>query len=89
VTIHGITDPARFAERVPTVAFTMQGYRSQEIAEHLGRHHIQIWHGDYYAVELMNRLGHAEDGMARIGPVHYNTKQEIDRLEAALMRLVD
>jgi selenocysteine lyase/cysteine desulfurase len=37
----------------------------------------------------MKRLGHAEDGMARIGPVHYNTKQEIDRLEDALMKLVD
>lgn len=89
VTIHGISDKARLDERVPTVAFTMAGHTAQEIAAHLGRHHIQIWHGNYYAVEIMRRLGHGEHGMARVGPVHYNSTAEIDRLEVALMKLVD
>jgi selenocysteine lyase/cysteine desulfurase len=38
-------------------------------------------------VEIMERLGHAEEGMVRVGLAHYNTHAEIDRLEAALREL--
>lgn len=85
--IYGITDPARLDERVPTVVFTLEGYTSAQVAERLAAEHIYVWDGDYYAVEVMNRLGHAEDGMVRVGLAHYNTHEEIDRLEAGLRKL--
>jgi len=87
VRIAGITDRARLHERVPTVVFTVDGYTSAQVAERLAREDIYVWDGDYYAMEIMKRLGHAIDGMVRVGLAHYNTHQEIDRLEAALRQL--
>lgn len=87
VHIAGITDSARLEERVPTVVFTKDGYTPRQIAQHLAQQHIYVWHGNYYAVEIMNRLGRGEHGMVRVGPVHYNTHAEIERLEAALRQL--
>lgn len=85
--IAGIIDVARLGERVPTVVFTMDGYTPTQVAQHLAAHHIYVWDGNYYAVEVMNRLGHAQDGMVRVGLAHYNTHDEIERLEAALRML--
>jgi cysteine desulfurase family protein (TIGR01976 family) len=87
VTIAGITDPARLSERVPTVSFVMAGHAPPEIAQYLGDHHIYVWDGHYYAPEIMERLGRGEQGMVRIGPVHYNTAEEIDRLMSRLAAL--
>jgi cysteine desulfurase family protein (TIGR01976 family) len=85
--IYGITDRTRLHERVPTVVFTHERHSSLEIAEHLARQGVYVWDGNYYAVEIMNRLGHAHDGMVRVGLAHYNTHAEIDRFEAALRGL--
>ncbi len=85
--IYGITDPARLHERVPTVVFTLEGHHAHEIATHLAQHHIYVWSGNYYAVEIMARLGYAKEGMLRVGLAHYNTHDEIDRFEAALRLL--
>lgn len=82
--IYGITDPARYNERVPTVVFSMEGKTPVEIASHLAANDIYVWDGNYYAVEIMERLGHGEHGLVRVGLAHYNTHDEIDRLEAAL-----
>lgn len=88
VRLYGITDPARFDRRVPTVALTIEGYTPLQVAETLARQHIYVWDGNYYALAIMERLGLQEGGGAvRIGPVHYNTKDEIDRLLAALRAL--
>lgn len=87
VTIAGITDPTRYGQRVPTVAFVREGYTPEEIATHLAKQHIYVWHGNYYAVEIMERLNRSEHGMVRIGLAHYNTHDEIDRLIAALMSM--
>jgi selenocysteine lyase/cysteine desulfurase len=87
VRIAGITDPARLNQRVPTVVFTKSGYTPRQIAEHLARQHIYVWNGNYYALEIMERLGQGAHGMVRIGPVHYNTHAEIEHLEAALRQL--
>jgi selenocysteine lyase/cysteine desulfurase len=87
VRIYGITDPQRYGERVPTVVFTMDGHTPLEVAEYLADHHIYVWDGNYYAVELMKRLGHEEQGMVRVGLAHYNTHAEIERVEVALRRL--
>jgi cysteine desulfurase family protein (TIGR01976 family) len=72
--------------RVPTFALTVDGRTPREAAEHLGRRGIAVWHGDYYAVELMERLGLPE-GAVRAGIVHYNTAEEVDRLLDALAEL--
>ncbi len=86
-TIYGITDPARYAERVPTVVFALRGQRAQQVAERLAAEEIYVWSGNYYAVEIVKALGHETDGLVRVGLAHYNTHEEIDRLEAALRTL--
>ena len=55
-------------------------------AERLGEAGFAVWHGDYYALEIMKRLG-LEDGAVRVGIVHYNTLDEVDRLLAELAEL--
>jgi cysteine desulfurase family protein (TIGR01976 family) len=87
VQIFGVTDRSRFEERVPTVVFTMRDHTPQEIAAHLAEHHIYVWDGDYYAVEVMERLGHGENGMVRVGLAHYNTHEEVDRFAAAMRQI--
>jgi cysteine desulfurase family protein (TIGR01976 family) len=72
--------------RVPTFALTLPGRSPEEVARHLGDRGIFVWHGDYYAVEVMKRLG-LDDGAVRVGIVHYNTAEEVDRLLAELRAL--
>jgi cysteine desulfurase family protein (TIGR01976 family) len=83
--IYGLTDAAAHDRRVPTVAFTVAGRHPRAVAEALGQRGINVWDGDYYAVELVERLGlAASGGMVRAGLVHYNTLAEVDRLVAAV-----
>ena len=89
VTIHGITDPGRTAERVPTVSVSIDGVGPRAAAEALGREGIFVWDGDFYATSLIERLGKAESGgILRLGLVHYNTAAEVDRTLGALERIV-
>ena len=60
-----------------------RGSRREEAATRLGERGFAVWHGNYYAVEIMKRLG-LPDGAVRVGIVHYNTADEVDRLLAAL-----
>lgn len=86
--IYGITRPEHLSERCPTVAFTKTGYTPRQIAAHLGEHGIFVWHGNYLALSVTDRLGLEDSGgMVRVGLVHYNTRAEIDRLLAALREL--
>lgn len=81
LTFYGISDPARFAWRTPTVAVRLEGSTPRELARRLGDQGIFCWDGNYYAINLTERLGvEADGGMLRIGLVHYNTTEEIDRL---------
>jgi cysteine desulfurase family protein (TIGR01976 family) len=82
--IHGITDRARFGDRVPTVAVSIEGVHPRAAAEWLARRGIYAWDGDFYATGLIERLGKADTGgVLRLGLVHYNTADEVDRaLEA-------
>jgi cysteine desulfurase family protein (TIGR01976 family) len=74
--------------RVPTFAFSVDGIAAGEAAARLGERGFAVWHGNYYALEVMKRLGLEEDGGAvRVGFVHYNTGEEVDRLLAELTRL--
>jgi cysteine desulfurase family protein (TIGR01976 family) len=72
--------------RVPTFAFSVEGLPAAEAAARLGERGFAVWHGNYYALEIMERLG-LEDGAVRVGLVHYNTPEEVDRLLLALARL--
>jgi selenocysteine lyase/cysteine desulfurase len=72
--------------RVPTFAFNVDGVRPAEVAADLGERGIFVWDGNYYALEVMKRLGLA-DGAVRVGFVHYNTADEVDRLLAELRKL--
>jgi cysteine desulfurase family protein (TIGR01976 family) len=74
--------------RVPTFAFSVDGIAASEAAARLGERGYAVWHGNYYALEVMKRLGLEDDGGAvRVGFVHYNTGEEVDRLLAELARL--
>ena len=82
---YGISDAARFGERVPTVAVRLAGHTPLEVATFLGDRGIFTWDGNYYALNLTERLDVERDGgLLRIGLVHYNTADEVDRLLAAL-----
>jgi cysteine desulfurase family protein (TIGR01976 family) len=88
VHVHGITDRARLAERVPTVSFTWEGRHPREIARALGERGIFVWDGNYYALAVTQRLGvEAHGGMVRVGAVHYNTVAEIEQLGRVLQEL--
>jgi cysteine desulfurase family protein (TIGR01976 family) len=85
VRVHGIADPARIAERTPTVAVTIDGTTPRAAAEALGRQGMFTWDGDFYAQALIERLGLFETGgVLRLGLVHYNTPAEVDRLLEAI-----
>jgi selenocysteine lyase/cysteine desulfurase len=87
VRIHGITDGNPLL-RTPTFAVAVEGYHPDEVAEELGKQGIFVWSGDYYAVEIMRALGLAEaGGLVRIGFVHYNVLEEVDRVVTALASL--
>jgi cysteine desulfurase family protein (TIGR01976 family) len=86
--IWGITDPARLQERVPTVSFTLAGHHPRAIAERLAAEEIYVWDGNSYALSLTQRLGLEEHGgVVRVGPVHYNTVEEIEQAVAAIARI--
>lgn len=89
LTIHGIVDPRRIHERVPTVSFTVEGIAPDEIARALAQDNIFVWSGHNYAWEIVHQLGiPAEQGVVRIGIAHYNTVEEIDETLEAVARAV-
>ncbi|MGH9682462.1 MAG: aminotransferase class V-fold PLP-dependent enzyme, partial [Candidatus Acidiferrales bacterium] len=82
---YGISDPARFAERCPTVGIRLAHHSPLETATFLGDRGIFTWDGNYYALNLTERLGvEKAGGFLRIGIVHYNTAGEVERTLAAL-----
>jgi selenocysteine lyase/cysteine desulfurase len=75
---------------VPTFAFRMKGLSPRQVAEQLDRQGIYVWDGNYYALAVTDRLGVEQSGgMVRVGPVHYNTVEEIHQFGEALGRLVE
>jgi selenocysteine lyase/cysteine desulfurase len=87
--IYGITDPARFNERCATFAVRIDGHTPLELATKLGNRGFFTWDGNYYALNLTEHLDvEKTGGFLRIGFVHYNTMDEVDRLLAALQQIV-
>jgi cysteine desulfurase family protein (TIGR01976 family) len=84
----GISDPKRFGDRCSTVSVRLADRTPTEVATFLGDRGIFTWDGNYYALNLAERLGVQESGgFLRIGLLHYNTADEVDRLLSALREL--
>src|SRR3989440_1604196 len=81
--LHGLDAMDR---RVSTFAFNVEGRAPRAVAEHLGERGIAVWQGNYYAVEVMKRLG-LDEGAVRAGIVHYDTADEVGRTLAELAAL--
>jgi cysteine desulfurase family protein (TIGR01976 family) len=73
--------------RVATFAFNVDGVPTRDAAARLGDAGYAVWQGNYYALEVMNRLGLGDEGAVRAGIVHYNTAEEVDGLLAAIAAL--
>ena len=87
--IYGITDPARFHERCATLAVRIENHTPLELATKLGERGFFTWDGNYYALNLTEHLDvEKSGGFLRLGLVHYNTVDEVDRLLAALREIV-
>jgi len=84
VTMYG---PTPDQPRTPTVSFTMRGRNSREIAEHLATRALFVSHGDFYAATIVELLGHAADGLLRVGCACYTSAEEVERLIAAVAEL--
>ncbi|HYL14946.1 MAG TPA: cysteine desulfurase-like protein [Terriglobales bacterium] len=87
--LYGISDPKRLAQRAPTVAVRVQGRTPLDLATKLGERGFFTWDGNYYALNLTERLDvERSGGFLRIGLVHYNTAEEVDRFITALGEIV-
>jgi cysteine desulfurase family protein (TIGR01976 family) len=82
VTVHGAA-----RDRTATVMFTVDGHSSHDVAAHLARAEVAVWHGNYYALELSRWLGLEPDGALRAGVVAYNDRDDVDRLLEAVAEL--
>ena len=78
--LYGISDPKRFDRRCPTFAVRIEGHPPLELATKLGERGFFTWDGNYYALNLTERLDVEKDGgFLRIGLAHYNTAEEVER----------
>lgn len=87
--IYGVTDLNRLEERVPTVSFTVDGKDPEKVADAIGQQGFYVWNGHNYALAVVERLGLLDaGGMIRVGPVHYNTIDEIEMFGDVLKQVV-
>ena len=83
--LYGITDPRRFDRRCATTVVRIEGHTPLALATKLGERGFFTWDGNYYALNLTEQLDvERTGGFLRIGLVHYNTMEEVERLLAAL-----
>ena len=88
--LYGIVDRRRFDERCATFAVRVDGHTPLELATKLGERGFFTWDGNYYALNLTEWLKvESSGGFLRIGLVHYNTAEEVERLIAALREIVN
>ena len=86
--LYGIADPSKLDRRCPTFAVRIANQTPRELATRLGERGFFTWDGNYYALNLSERLDVEKDGgFLRIGLAHYNTAEEVSRLLAALQEI--
>jgi len=88
IKIWGITDPDRILERAPTVSFTHNSMTAQQIGDALAERGIFVWVGNFYALELSEALGLEPEGVLRVGVLHYNTMEEVERFLSELSSIL-
>ncbi|MBK8420934.1 cysteine desulfurase-like protein [Candidatus Villigracilis saccharophilus] len=86
--LYGLADVRRLDDRVATFSFRLKDMHPRLVAEKLAEEGIYVWDGNYYALNVSERLG-VEDqgGMVRVGAAHYNTLEEVERLKEALIKI--
>lgn len=88
VRIYGITSRFDWKNRVATVSIRKEGTTPEQLAQALAEDNIFTWNGNFYALSLSERLGvEPSGGLLRIGLVHYNTLEEIDRCVRVIERV--
>jgi cysteine desulfurase family protein (TIGR01976 family) len=88
LTLYGIRDLAKIDQRCPTVAVRVTGQTPLELATRLGERGFFTWDGNYYALNLTERLDVEKDGgFLRIGLAHYNTADEVQGFLAAMREI--
>ncbi len=88
LTLYGLADEGRVAERVPTFSFRLKDVPPRSVSEKLDAEGIYVWDGNFYALEAARRLGvEGSGGMVRAGGVHYNNPDDIDRFAKALLKI--
>jgi len=80
--------PPPNSPRTPTVAFTVAGVPSVEVARRLAERALFVSNGDFYASTIVARLGQAADGMVRVGCALYTTDDEVERLIEGVAEIV-
>jgi cysteine desulfurase family protein (TIGR01976 family) len=87
--LFGITDPRRFDNRCATIVLRVEGHTPLDLATKLGERGFFTWDGNFYAVNLAEQLNVEHlGGFLRIGLVHYNTMEEVEKLLRALREIV-
>ncbi len=84
VSVYG---PPPSRPRTSTLSFVLGGVASTDVARHCARHGLFVSNGDFYALTVVRRLGHAEDGLVRLGCAAYTTDEEVERVIAAISEL--
>lgn len=86
VRVHGV--PTADGRRVATFALSVEGLGADEAAARMADRGLYVWSGHYYALNAIERLGFLDSGgLIRVGFVHYNTVDEVDRALEALAAL--
>jgi cysteine desulfurase family protein (TIGR01976 family) len=86
--LYGLSDENRLQERVATFSFRLRDLHPRLVAERLANEGLYVWDGNYYALNVSERLEVEESGgMIRVGAAHYNTLQEVERLKEALLKI--
>lgn len=80
IKVHGIKNTDDVNKRTPTFALTIKGKTSHQVAEYLAKHGIFAWSGHFYALDVVRSYDLENEGLLRIGLLHYNTKREIKEL---------
>ena len=86
--IWGVTDPSMKQNRAPTVSFTHPSMTAEEIGSKLADEGIFAWAGNFYALELSETLGLEPEGALRVGILHYNTEEEVERFVRVLDKIL-